>query len=149
MVRFGIRDKILISFVALSLISMGIISSISLKYLSLSNERALNKMSEISITYASGNQELQSVIKSVEEESNRDKNEYQLILIAVIVCTVMIVCGVSFLLSETITRPMTTILRMSQCAIDRTPCEEKINTGDEFQILSEQLTEIIGKRRGE
>jgi len=33
-IRFGIRDKILISFLALSLISVGIISSLALRYIS-------------------------------------------------------------------------------------------------------------------
>ncbi len=32
-IRFGIRDKILISFLALSLISVGIISSLALRYI--------------------------------------------------------------------------------------------------------------------
>ena len=67
-------------------------------------------------------------------------------MIAIIIAMVMIVCGTSFLLAETITRPISKILKISQCAAEGSPCDEKVNTGDEFQILSEQLLDIISKK---
>lgn len=150
-VPFGIRDKILVSFVALSLVFIGIICSISLKFLLSSNVRMMDKMSEIVTVSGSGDSNAQikivSIVKSAEEESNKENNEYQLIMIAVTICTVIVVCGTSFLLAETFTRPMNKILKISQCAIDNVPCDEKIETGDEFQILSERLIQIINKNK--
>jgi hypothetical protein len=133
-VSFGVREKILVSFVALSLISMGIISSVSLRFLSSSNMRMLDKMSEITAVYESNDQNSQikiaSIVKNAEEESNRERNECQLIMIVVIIAMVIVACSVSFLLAETFTRPLNKILKISQCAIDNVPCDEKIETGD-------------------
>ncbi|MFA5066081.1 MAG: HAMP domain-containing protein, partial [Dehalococcoidia bacterium] len=83
------------------------------------------------------------IASAVEEMSNQvDKQarEAELIFIAVIVAMVVFVSVVSFLLSETITRPIMALTRGSEhIANGELSYRFNVNTGDEMQVLAEQF----------
>lgn len=83
------------------------------------------------------------IVSAVEEMSNQvdtQAREAELIFIAIIVAMVVVVSGVSFLLSETITRPIMALTKgseqLSKGELDYTI---NVNTGDEMQVLAEQF----------
>jgi len=83
------------------------------------------------------------IASAVDEMSNQvDKQarEAELIFIAVIVAMVVVVSGVSFLLSETITRPIMALTKGSEhIANGELNYKFNVNTGDEMQVLAEQF----------
>lgn len=84
-----------------------------------------------------------SIASAVEEMSmqvDKQAREAELIFIAVIVGMVVLVSGVSFLLSETITRPVMALIDGAEhVARGELNYSLDINTGDEMQVLAEQF----------
>ncbi|MBN1375602.1 MAG: GAF domain-containing protein [Dehalococcoidia bacterium] len=83
------------------------------------------------------------IASAVEEMSNQvdtQSREAELIFIAIIVAMVVVVSGVSFLLSETITRPIMALTKGSeQLSKGELDYAINVNTGDEMQVLAEQF----------
>jgi len=86
------------------------------------------------------------IATAVEEMSNlidKQAREAELIFIAVIVGMVVFVSGVSFLLSETITRPVMAVTKGSEhIAKGELDYRIDVNTGDEMQVLAEQFNNM-------
>jgi len=81
-----------------------------------------------------------SAVEEMSKQVDKQAREAELIFIAVIVSMVVVVSGVSFLLSETITRPVMALTRGSeQFANGDLDHKFDIHTGDEMQVLAEQF----------
>ena len=84
-----------------------------------------------------------SIASAVEEMSmqvDKQAREAELIFIIVIVGMVVLVSGVSFLLSETITRPVMALIEGAEhVARGELNYSLDVNTGDEMQVLAEQF----------
>jgi len=81
-----------------------------------------------------------SAVEEMSEQVDKQAREAELIFIAVIVSMVVVVSGVSFLLSETITRPIMALTKGSEhIANGELSYKFNVNTGDEMQVLAEQF----------
>ncbi len=81
-----------------------------------------------------------SAVEEMSKQVDKQAREAELIFIAVIVAMVVVVSGVSFLLSETITRPIMALTKGSeQIANGDLNYRFNVNTGDEMQVLAEQF----------
>ena len=86
---------------------------------------------------------INSAVEEMSKQVDKQAREAELIFIAVIVSMVVVVSGVSFLLSETITRPVTALTRGSEkFAIGDLDYKFDIHTGDEMQVLAEQFNNM-------
>jgi len=82
-------------------------------------------------------------VEEMSKQVDKQAREAELIFIAVIVSMVVVVSGVSFLLSETITRPVMALTRGSeQFAIGDLDYRFDVHTGDEMQVLAEQFNNM-------
>lgn len=81
-----------------------------------------------------------SAVEEMSQQVDKQAREAELIFIAVIVGMVVFVSGVSFLLSETITRPIMALTDGSEhIAKGEMDYQINVNTGDEMQVLGEQF----------
>lgn len=81
-----------------------------------------------------------SAVDEMGNQVDKQAREAELIFIAVIVAMVVVVSGVSFLLSETITRPIGALTTGSEhIAKGELDYRYDVNTGDEMQVLAEQF----------
>ncbi|MFA5399898.1 MAG: histidine kinase [Dehalococcoidia bacterium] len=81
-----------------------------------------------------------SAVDEMSDQVDKQAREAELIFIAVIVAMVVVVSGVSFLLSETITRPIMALTKGSEhIANGELNYKFNVNTGDEMQVLAEQF----------
>ena len=81
-----------------------------------------------------------SAVEDMSKQIDKQAREAELIFIAVIVAMVVVVSGVSFLLSETITRPVMALAKGSeQIAMGELSYRFDVKTGDEMQVLAEQF----------
>ncbi|MCX6004236.1 MAG: histidine kinase [Chloroflexi bacterium] len=81
-----------------------------------------------------------SAVSEMSKQVDTQAREAELIFIAVIVAMVVVVSGVSFLLSETITRPVGALTQGSEhIAKGELDYSIDVNTGDEMQLLAEQF----------
>jgi len=86
---------------------------------------------------------ISSAVEEMSKQVDKQAREAELIFIAVIVSMVVVVSGVSFLLSETITRPVMALTKGSeQFAIGELDYKFDIHTGDEMQVLAEQFNNM-------
>jgi len=86
---------------------------------------------------------ISSAVDEMSNQVDKQAREAELIFIAVIVSMVVVVSGVSFLLSETITRPVMALTRGSeQFAIGDLDYRFDVHTGDEMQVLAEQFNNM-------
>jgi len=86
---------------------------------------------------------ISSAVEEMSKQVDKQAREAELIFIAVIVSMVVVVSGVSFLLSETITRPVMALTRGSeQFASGDLDHKFDIHTGDEMQVLAEQFNNM-------
>ena len=86
---------------------------------------------------------ISSAVEEMSKQVDKQAREAELIFIAVIVSMVVVVSGVSFLLSETITRPVMALTRGSeQFAIGDLDYRFDVHTGDEMQVLAEQFNNM-------
>jgi signal transduction histidine kinase/HAMP domain-containing protein len=84
-----------------------------------------------------------SAVEEMSKQVDKQAREAELIFIAVIVGMVVFVSGVSFLLSETITRPVMALTEGSEhIARGELNYRLDINTGDEMQVLAEQFNNM-------
>ncbi len=83
---------------------------------------------------------ISTAVDEMSKQVDKQSREAELIFIAVIVAMVVVVSGVSFLLSETITRPVMALIQgtehISKGELDY---NIEVNTGDEMQVLAEQF----------
>ncbi|MFA5078301.1 MAG: histidine kinase [Dehalococcoidia bacterium] len=85
-------------------------------------------------------QRIASAVDEMSKQVDKQAREAELIFIAVIVTMVVVVSGVSFLLSETITRPIMALTKGSEhIANGELNYRFNVNTGDEMQVLAEQF----------
>jgi len=81
-----------------------------------------------------------SAVDEMSDQVDKQAREAELIFIGVIVAMVVVVSGVSFLLSETITRPIMALTKGSEhIANGELDYRFNVNTGDEMQVLAEQF----------
>lgn len=81
-----------------------------------------------------------SAVDDMSKQVDKQSREAELLFIAVIVAMVVVVSGVSFLLSETITRPVMALTKGSEhIGKGEMDYAIKVNTGDEMQVLAEQF----------
>lgn len=86
---------------------------------------------------------INSAVEEMSKQVDKQAREAELIFIAVIVSMVVVVSGVSFLLSETITRPVMALTKGSeQFAVGDLDYKFDIHTGDEMQVLAEQFNSM-------
>ena len=84
-----------------------------------------------------------SAVEEMSKQVDKQAREAELIFIAVIVGMVVFVSGVSFLLSETITRPVMALTKGSEhIARGELDYSLDVNTGDEMQVLAEQFNKM-------
>ncbi len=84
-----------------------------------------------------------SAVEEMSKQVDKQAREAELIFIAVIVGMVVFVSGVSFLLSETITRPVMALTEGSEhIARGELDYSLDVNTGDEMQVLAEQFNKM-------
>ncbi len=85
-------------------------------------------------------QRIASAVEEMNNQVDKQAREAELIFIAVIVTMVVVVSGVSFLLSETITRPIMALTKGTEhIANGELNYRFNVNTGDEMQVLAEQF----------
>ncbi len=85
-------------------------------------------------------QRIASAVDEMSKQVDKQAREAELIFIAVIVTMVVVVSGVSFLLSETITRPVMALTKGSEhIANGELNYKFNVRTGDEMQVLAEQF----------
>jgi signal transduction histidine kinase/HAMP domain-containing protein len=81
-----------------------------------------------------------TAVEEMSKQVDKQAREAELIFIAVIVAMVVVVSGVSFLLSETITRPVMALTKGSEhIAMGELSYRFDVKTGDEMQVLAEQF----------
>lgn len=81
-----------------------------------------------------------SAVEEMSAQVDKQAREAELIFIIVIVGMVVVVSGVSFLLSETITKPVSALTVGSEhIAKGELDYSIDVNTGDEMQVLAEQF----------
>ncbi|MDD5313053.1 MAG: histidine kinase [Dehalococcoidia bacterium] len=86
---------------------------------------------------------ISSAVDYMSKQVDTQAREAELIFIAVIVAMVVVVSGVSFLLSETITRPVGALTQGSEhIAKGELDYSINVNTGDEMQLLAEQFNDM-------
>jgi two-component system, NarL family, nitrate/nitrite sensor histidine kinase NarX len=84
--------------------------------------------------------QIASAVEDMSKQVDKQSREAELIFIAIIVAMVVVVSGVSFLLSETITRPIMALTKGSeQLSKGELNYKLDVNTGDEMQVLAEQF----------
>jgi signal transduction histidine kinase len=84
-----------------------------------------------------------SAVQDMSDQIDKQSREAELIFIAVIVAMVIVVSTVSFLLSETINRPIMALIKGSeQIGKGELNYSIKVNTGDEMQVLAEQFNRM-------
>jgi len=84
-----------------------------------------------------------SAVEEMSDQVDKQAREAELIFMAVIVGMVVFVSGVSFLLSETITRPVMALTEGSEhIARGELNYSLDVNTGDEMQVLAEQFNNM-------
>ncbi|RPJ61849.1 MAG: HAMP domain-containing protein, partial [Dehalococcoidia bacterium] len=84
--------------------------------------------------------QIASAVEDMSKQVDKQSREAELIFIAIIVAMVVVVSGVSFLLSETITRPIMALTKGSeQLSKGELDYSIDVNTGDEMQVLAEQF----------
>jgi len=89
-----------------------------------------------------------SAVEDMSKQIDKQAREAELIFIAVIVAMVVVVSGVSFLLSETITKPVMALTEGSEhIARGELDYSIKVNTGDEMQVLAEQFNDMAAGLR--
>ncbi len=85
-------------------------------------------------------QRIASAVDEMSKQVDKQAREAELIFIAVIVTMVVVVSGFSFLLSETITKPIMELTKGSEhIANGELNYRFNVNTGDEMQVLAEQF----------
>ncbi|MHB8085544.1 MAG: histidine kinase [Dehalococcoidia bacterium] len=84
--------------------------------------------------------QINNAVQDMKNQVDKQANEAELIFIAVIVAMVVVVSGISFLLSETITRPVMALTKGSEnIGKGELDFTIDVNTGDEMQVLAEQF----------
>ena len=84
--------------------------------------------------------QIASAVDDMSKQIDKQSREAELIFIAVIVAMVVVVSGVSFLLSETITRPIMALTKGSeQLGKGELDSAIEVNTGDEMQVLADKF----------
>ncbi len=81
-----------------------------------------------------------TAVEDMSVQVDKQAREAELTFIAVIVAMVVVVSGISFLLSDTITRPVMAVIKGSEhIAKGELDYSIDVNTGDEMQVLAEQF----------
>ncbi len=84
--------------------------------------------------------QIATAVQDMSNQVDKQSREAELIFIAVIVAMVVVVSGISFLLSETITRPVMALTKGSEnIGKGELNFTLNVNTGDEMQVLAEQF----------
>ncbi len=84
--------------------------------------------------------QIASAVEDMSKQVDKQSREAELIFIAIIVAMVVVVSGVSFLLSETITRPIMALTKGSeQLGKGELDYAIEVNTGDEMQVLADKF----------
>jgi signal transduction histidine kinase/HAMP domain-containing protein len=104
---------------------------------------AITYLDEFSSAAEDTKERIASAVDEMTKQVDKQSREAELIFIAIIVAMVIVVSGVSFLLSETITRPVMAVIKGSeQIAKGELDYRIDVKTGDEMQVMADQFNSM-------